>query len=354
MQLPDYETLLERCTAALPDGVDKREGSLIHMAMAPVCLRLAEAYVALTAYYDLIFSDTAAGEYLDRLAGQYGIFRKTASAALRRGSFTDAGGNALAVPVGSRFYIDNLFFRVEEALADGYSLCCETAGAAGNHCFGAMQPAEYLDGLVFAELGEVLVPGEDEEDDGSLRSRLSERLSAPAFGGNVADYREKTKAISGVGAVRVTPAAEGGGTVTLTVLDSEYLPAGETLLALIRESICGEGNGLGLAPIGHTVTVESAEGVGIAVAATVTASGGESAVTGAISAAIEDYLQSLRETWEQEPVTIRISALISCILQAEGVTDVTGVTVSGSGENLVLAEGQVPIYDSENSVFTYA
>ena len=114
MQLPEYETLLERCMAALPEGIDKREGSLIHMAMAPVCLRLAEGYAALRAYYDLMFTDTAAGIYLDRLAEQYGIFRRPASAAVREAVFTGPEGEPAFIPAGSRFYIDGLFFKAEK------------------------------------------------------------------------------------------------------------------------------------------------------------------------------------------------------------------------------------------------
>lgn len=345
MQLPDYETLLARCTDALPDWVDKREGSLIHMAMAPVCLRLAEAYAALAAYYDLVFSDTAAGEYLDRLAGQYGIVRTAASPAVRAAVFTGENGG-ITPPAGTRFYIDGIFFRL---LSDG-SLQCETAGTAGNRCFGSMVPAEYLDGLVSAELTDVLIPGEDEEEDDSLRARLTERLSAPAFGGNAADYREKVLALPGVGAVRVTPAADGGGTVTLTLLDSRMLPAEETVLSLVREEICGEGGGLGLAPIGHTVTVRPAQGADITVTARVS---GPADALEAVQNAVEEYLYSLRQHWMEEKAEVRLSALTGCILAAEGVTDVTGVTLCGGSENLVLGEDQVPVFDRDNSVFTF-
>ena len=351
MQLPDYETLLARCTDALPDWVDKREGSLIHMAMAPVCLRLAEGYAALRDYYDLMFTDTAAGEYLDRLAGQYGIYRSPASAAVREAVFTGPEGEDAFIPAGSRFYIDGLFFRAEKDSSGRGSLVCETAGSAGDRCFGELQPTEYLEGLAYAELGGVLIPGEDEEDDDILRARLSERLSAPAFGGNAADYREKTRGIPGVGAVKVTPAADGGGTVKLTLLDSRYLPAEETVLALVREEICGEGNGLGLAPIGHSVSVAAAEAVPVVLTADIELSGDETDTLEAVRTAAEECLRSLRESWEEEAVTVRISALVSGMLAAEGAADVRNVTLNGKTENLLLTEEQVPVFDPENSQF---
>jgi len=353
MQLPAYETLLERCMAALPDGIDKREGSLIHMAMAPVCLRLAEGYATLKAYYDLMFTDTAAGEYLDRLAGQYGIYRRPASAAVREAVFTDLEGEAAPVPAGSRFYCGGLFFRAEEGGIGSCSVVCETSGSEGNRCFGELQPAEYLEGVSYAELGEVILPGEDEESEDILRTRLAERRSAPAFGGNAADYREKTCAVQGVGAVKVTPAADGGGTVKLTLLDSRYLPAEEAVLALVRKEICGEGNGLGLAPIGHSVSVAAAEAVPVVLTADIECSGDEAETLEAVKAAVESALLTLRENWNEEAVTVRVSALVSGILAAKGVSDVRNMTVNGGTDNLLLTEEQVPVFDPEQSQFNF-
>lgn len=357
MNLPDYETLLSQCLASVPAGIDKGEGSLIYMAVAPVCLRLAEGYALLESFYDLIFSDTSAGEYLDRLAGQYGILRKPASRALRVGEFKTQSGGPMTLPLGSRFYLENLFFAVEEELSPGrYSLRCETPGSEGNQGYGELLPVEYLADFGRAELTGLLIPGEDQEEDGSLRQRLGERLSAPAFGGNIADYREKARAIPGVGAVRVTPAASGGGTVRLTLLDSRYLPPEQALLTLAREKFCGGGNGLGLAPIGHTVEIQGAAGVDIRVGATIVKKpdAEDTQVQAAVEAAIEGYLQSLRQEWEEREAVIRISALSSRILGAAGVTDLRDVTINGYGSNTQLDLYAVPLFDRAGSALTFA
>lgn len=357
MNLPDYESLMAQCLASLPEELDKREGSLIYMALAPCCLRLSEAYAALAGYYDLVFSDTAAGDYLDRLAGQYGITRKSASAALRKGEFRKTDGSAMTLSPGSRFYGGGLFFRVEEELGGGIcSLRCETPGSAGNRSFGELLPSEYLADFGSASLSDVLIPGEDQEDDSSLRQRLSDRLSAPAFGGNVADYREKTLAIPGVGAVRVTPAQDGGGTVGLTLLDSRFLPPEEALLAVVRQEICGEGGGLGLAPIGHRVNIEAAGAVSLPVSATLICredADGEQVLSG-VRAAIEGYFDSLRRDWEEQPAVVRISALQSRMLQAPGVVDLRDVKVNGGSVNLQLDSSAVPIFDSDGSALQLA
>ena len=60
MEILSYEELKSRCMAAMPEGIDTREGSLIDTAVGPVCAELASAYLTLQSYYDLLFPDTSA------------------------------------------------------------------------------------------------------------------------------------------------------------------------------------------------------------------------------------------------------------------------------------------------------
>lgn len=357
MNIPDHEELMAACLSALPEEIDRREGSLIQMALGPVCLRLAEAYAMLESFYDLVFSDTAAGEYLDRLAGQYGVVRKAASKALRLGRFKNQAGELAQPPVGSRFYQNQLFFVVEELREDGQcALRCETEGSIGNRGSGELLPAEYLENFGSAELLGVLIPGEDEESDASLRERLGERLSAPAFGGNIADYREKVRAIPGVGAVRVVPAASGGGTVGLILLDSRLLPPEKALLDVVEEKICGSGNGLGLAPIGHTVAISGAEAVSVKLSASITRhqESTAAAAEAAVWAAAERQLELLRRRFEDEAAVVRVSAMVSGLLSAEGIADVQNLRINGSAANLTLEAGKVPVLDKEGSQLSWS
>ena len=89
MELPGYDELKKQCLEAAPEGVDTREGSLFDTAVGPVCAELAAAYLTLQSFYDLLFPDTSAGAYLDRIAAQYGISRGTASPAVLEAEFTD-------------------------------------------------------------------------------------------------------------------------------------------------------------------------------------------------------------------------------------------------------------------------
>lgn len=69
-------------------------------------------------------------------------------------------------------------------------MTCEDAGIIGNAYFGTLIPIDYVSGLASATLEDILIPGEDEEDDDTLRARYMESLNSTAFGGNIAQYKE--------------------------------------------------------------------------------------------------------------------------------------------------------------------
>ena len=48
----------------------------------------------------------------------------------------------------------------------------EKVGAATNQYTGQLIPVEYLDGLTHAELVELLIPGDDEEETEKFRQRV--------------------------------------------------------------------------------------------------------------------------------------------------------------------------------------
>ena len=55
-----------------------------------------------------------------------------------------------------------------------------------------------------------------------MRQRYFDSFDSKAYGGNVDDYLNKTNSLPGVGSTKVTPVWNGGGTVLLTILNSEY------------------------------------------------------------------------------------------------------------------------------------
>ena len=196
-----YEMLLERMLSRVPDKFDKREGSVIWDTHSPTAIELQILYLELDVILREVYGDTASREFLILRCRERGIAPYEATKAVLKGVFTPAGIDM----TGRRLNIGDVNYIVRERIADGeYQVECETAGKIGNQFFGAMVPIEYIQGLQTAELTEVLIPGEDEEETEDLRKRYFKSFDEKAFGGNVADYLEKTNAIPGVGKTKVT------------------------------------------------------------------------------------------------------------------------------------------------------
>lgn len=247
-----YESILERMLEKIPNTIDKREGSIIYDALAPAAAELAQIYITLKNTIDLVFVDTAVDEYLDRLCNQIGIYRKSATKAIKRGELYNEIGELMDIDLESRFTCGDSYWKATEKISQGiYKMESETVGLKANDYFGSLIPIEYINGLATATLSDLLIPGEDEENDDELRERYFETINNVSFSGNIADYKSKTKEIDGVGAVKVIPCWNGGGTVKLIILDSNYKEATETLINEVQEKICPNEseNGEGLAPV---------------------------------------------------------------------------------------------------------
>jgi len=291
-----FSVLMKTMLEKIPNDLDKREGSILYNAIVPVALELQNAYIQMDTILDLTFVDTTEGIYLTKKCHERGIERLSATKAVVKGEFnTD-------VPIGSRFYIDGLNYVVTEKIQYGmFRLQCETAGEQGNHCLGKMIPIEYIQGLTSAVLTDVLIPGEDIESDQSLRQRYYDSLFGQGFGGNIADYKQKVLKMQGVGAVKVYPVWNGGGTVKLVILNSEYTKPSQDLIDMVQTAIdpvANQGQGWGLAPIGHVVTVVGAGETVVSVSAKITYQNGYyfDRIQSALEQTIEDYFQQLNES----------------------------------------------------------
>ena len=344
----DYETILQRMLDRVPIQIDKREGSIIYNAIAPAAAELAQMYILLKNNIDLVFVDTAVDEYLDKLANQVGLTRNEATYAIKKGTFYDENNSLFNINIGERFTIEDVIYKAIEKIEDGvYKMECETAGTIGNNYIGTMMPVNYIDGLAKAELTDILIPGEDEETDEALRERYYEQTGEKAFGGNVIDYQNKTKGIAGVGAVKVTPIWNGGGTVKLTILDSDYNKASDVLIQEVQNEICPDfsNEGLGLAPIGHIVTVDTVEEVLLSIRSEITVdeSTTKEIAQQEITTSIESYLLELKKTWEEtDSLVIRKAQIETIILNTSGVIDVENTTINQKTANITLEKNQIP------------
>ena len=342
-EIPTYEEILQRCLDIVPNNLDKRQGSIIYDALAPCCLELAQMYIQLASTYDLVFIDTAVGDSLDALVKQNGVTRKEATKALRKGEFN------MVIPIGSRFSDGTYSYIVLENI-DGTNnsvLQCETAGSVGNTYYGSLTPISYLNGLTKAELTDIIDLGDDKESDEALRERYMESVTAPQFGGNVSDYQIKTKSLEGVGGVKVIPIWNGGGTVKLIITNSAYGVPTQTLIDEVQEAIdpTGDQTGIGIAPIGHIVTVVGVEPLNIAVSATFTLKDGVAPadIQEAVNQVVDNYFLALSTTWDkEESLTVRVSQVETRLLGVSGVLDITNTKINNQTGNILLEEDQIP------------
>lgn len=348
-EMQTYDAILQRMLDRVPSDVDKREGSIIYDALAPAAAELAQLYADLDINYSLSFADSASGEYLERRTAEFGVRREPATKAIRKGLFTGSSATPLDVPVGSRYNISGINYKAIEKISTGlFRLECETAGIIGNQHFGALLPIDYVNGLVAATLSDVLVPGEDEEDDEALRQRYFATLNEQPFGGNIADYKGKIGGVPGVGGVKVFPVWAGGGTVKVAVIASDWNVPSSALIDDIQtliDPVTNQGEGFGYAPIGHSVTIAGVSGVTINVITTLTLSLGTTIgqVQDDVETAIESYLLSLRQTWAGDTqLVVRISQMEARILSVAGVDDVSGTTLNGVAANMTLTSEQIP------------
>lgn len=344
-----YEELMEQKLDQIDDKRDKRQGSLIFDALAPNAAETATFYADLDLLEDRTFADTATGDDLTRRAAERGISRKPAVKATFYGRFLNEDGKEYPVEAGMRFFLEKYYYVVLSREADGrYVLECETAGACGNDYLGNLLPLENMDGLAAATLEELRTDGEDEEGDEELRKRYFASFDADAFGGNIADYQRKVTALQNVGGVKVYPAWDGGGTVKLVIIDQGWRAPTETELAELQKEIDPErrGDGYGIAPIGHQVTVEGVTEVTCSVTMNISLAEGavQETVLEDIRSRFEVYFEELRKSWaESEYLTVRISYLESRVLDADGVVDISDCMVNGNGGNTVLKADEIPV-----------
>ena len=346
-----YEEIMDRAIENARDDIDTTEGSIFYSALAPAAQEFAIHYIELNGIVEQGYADTCDRDHLILRCKERGITPYEATLAVLKGKFN------VDIGLDQRFSLDELnYISVEfiESAEEGgvtyyyYQMECETPGTDGNRHFGEMEAIDFIDGLEVSELTELLIPGEDEEDTEVLRERYFNSFETAPFGGNKKDYREKTNALAGVGDTKVIPVWNGGGTVKLIIINSEFEKASQVLINSVQEAIdpTQDGTGTGIAPIGHIVTVVTVREVNVSITTTLVYSEGYSwsRLKDAIEEAMEDYLLEMRRDWaNQSQLTVRITQIEARLLRITGIVDISNTKINGVADNLTLEGDQIPI-----------
>ena len=360
LEIYTFENLMKLALKEVPAGLDKGQGSVIYDAIAPACYRLAEVIMHIRNVYADTYAITATGEALDNRVAEQGVTRYAATYALKKATFVDSSGNPCIISLGARlstisdiepltYFVESQYFEGNSPVPGVYNLRCETEGTVGNEYTGDLITITHIKGLSSAVMSDLITPARNTETDDELRDRYFDTINNKAYGGNIAQYNQDVKAITGVGDLQIYPVWNGGGTVKLSVVDTEFNPCSTEFLTSLKNQIDPElysGMGVGTAPIGHHVTVVTPTELSINVSMNIAVASDYSInqLTPLIKEAISDYFKSVKKEWGAETNTgeyfsaIYIARIVMAALQVKGVDNVTNVTLNGSSNDLILTE----------------
>lgn len=364
-QNKDYDYFLRKMLDAVPDNIDKREGSIIYDALAPAALVMGQQSLDMANVIKETYIKTASGEFLDYRAIEHGTSRYPATQTEAKAKVLNDKKETLDnVQVGDKFASigdSPIFYAVTKVNDDlTVELTAEVKGSSANSYIGQILPVTPNDLLSWAEITEITAPARDVESDDHLRARLLSSQSWIAYGGNVADYLDMTSKIDEVGAAQIYPTWNGGGTVKVVILNNDLMPASASLVQKVKNTLDPEdkqAEGYGLAPIDHAVTVTAPEELIVNVDISVKLDDTKATryVKDSITKAVEGYFQSLRKDWAdinqklgrgyQE--TIYRSKILSQVMLTEGVVNAKLPSLNGRDADIDLvftnSKSQLPV-----------
>lgn len=351
-----FYNILENALSKVSNDFDKRQGSIIYDALAPICAELAQVYIEMDRVLREGFADTASRSYLIKRAAERGInpFEATTSVILAKfiGDIKLKGGERFSTEEGITF------FYTGEIEGNYYKLKCEQLGTIGNISYGELLPIDNIYNLEKATIESIFISARDEEETETFRKRYFESFKNQAFGGNRADYVEKIMLLNnleeiaqngGIGGIKVYRVSNKGGNVKVILTNDSYgIPTDKLIRIVQREidPISGTGEGLGIAPIGHFVTIEPVKGVEINIETQIDLKLGNvmEDLKSYIEKAVDKYIMDICKTWqENEHLIIRISHIESIILNINGIEDIRETKINGLQENFIINDYSIPV-----------
>ena len=340
-----FDDILARLKGFLEEPESKVEGTFSIFNLRAVAQEMALLRNEIEILNNNWALDSAAGVYLDKVADAYGVNRKGAQYAGGTITFSGVGtlaaGTVLTAKNGLGYMIES-DATVAEGVDATVNAQCTSLGAAGNMAAGGFT-VQLIDGTnVTLAASSEFSGGYDRESDDEVRRRVYDKIRYPATSGNVAHYKQWALEVSGVGAVKVFPLWNGAGTVKVSIIDANGMPASSTLVQTVQDYIDpDEGKGGGCAPIGAIVTVTTAEAVAVNVAAKV-----ELGTTGDLETAKAAFTAALTELfagYAYDGVTDGVSAAIVGreLIDTVGVVDYADLTLNGGTAAITVGAEEV-------------
>ena len=353
LQGQDVDTLHKEMLDALPDDLDKTEGSFAWDFTIPTALRTAMfAEQPLLNAIRCIFPMFAFGEFLDYHAQARGMSRKPAVKASGYVQVIAKAGTE--IPVGTVFstiaddnteYVE--FVSVEsgtiESDTEAVTLAVEAvkAGAVGNvSAHSVTMLGTKINGVSSVDNAEAITGGTDEEDDESLQERIVEfdGTRSVSFVGSVSDYKRWAMEVPGVGSATVIPAQDDSGLVTIILTDSNGDPANEQLREAVYNHIQSpDDEDARLSNVNALLSVVAPETLDITISATVELV--QAGTLATVKAAFITNLKQYLATCEGEVKYTRVGRVLSA---TDGVNDYSNLLINGAESNIQVLINQLP------------
>ena len=220
------DIIRERQLSNLDDKYDKLPGSFTWEMYQANAIEHENLQIIQDNGLDQAFAGTADIEHLKVMAFEdRGIIFREATFAT--GTVQVTGTEGAIVYVGDLFANELQQYKALEEITLGstgiasINVECLVDGTAGNTPINTItQFPKSLLGINYVINSVAITNGYEEESRDSLLERYYLQIRQPSTSGNVNDYIRWATEVSGVGAVKVKPTWNGGGTVKVVILDS--------------------------------------------------------------------------------------------------------------------------------------
>lgn len=335
-------------------GLSSMAGSFADAVIGPAAQRVSEFYKALPAVVSMLFVDPNSGRFLDLVGRDY--HNLTRREGTKASCTMDLMGTAgTVVPAGTIFLTaTGLRFSVLRTVtigADGRATCQLEAvevGSAYNILPGTITGMWVNISGLTGYTNQEATGGTDRESGEQLYDRIDEARKRPRTSGNGWDFRGWALEVAGIGEAKVVELVDGPGTVGLTLVDSEYEPASDEMVADVLANVMTK------KPIGATPTVIAATALPVTVSAAVTIDSSTTLdeVRRVLEEKMEEYHKSLIDSKfgkiyyspdEDLAYTLVYNRVLALLLTIQGVENFSALTVNGGAEDISIPKDSIPV-----------
>lgn len=359
------EVILAAMLGSVGNEYDKREGSVIYNALAPIAYRLADMYAALDDALDETFPDTCSVDSLNRRARALGIPEQIQAVYTQLRCDVTFGTGFTEVPDGAIFAYQGLLYEYVETSENSENNTTEItvraveADAAYNLADDTQLIYQGSDGAVTScTVTATISIGNAGETLDEFRSRYMAAVKGAAFDGNIAEYREIVEdATSRTATAIVTyeiKTIDAGNSVymripKLLVIGTDGTAATDVTTTDIESAIAAKSD---LRSDYVTVTLATIDTSDFNISATVTVDTDAGytlpMIQSAATAAFEElYLKKLAAAETTATATYNLADVQRIIYSLEGITAVSAIVIKDANNNVITSHA---LFDAASGI----